>query len=183
MYCFCKGFQGLWVNFSIYQFIHRLEHHSLHHFLTRRNHFTINFSVNSSFDLRKFVLILTPYNSYRSTFFTCTTCSTRTVCINFNIVWKLVMYYVSYIIYINSSGSYIRCYKNGNIFCFKLLHHSVSLNLRHVSVQPTCIVTVCLQTFRYTLSFCTSTTKNNSINIRVRINQTSQYFITNTIVN
>ena len=170
------------MNLSVYQFIHRLEHHSLHHFLTRRNRFTINFSVNRSFDLSQFVLILTTYNSYRSTFFTCTTCSTRTVCINFNIVWKLVMYYVSYIIHINSSGSNISCYKNGNVFCFKLLHYTVSLNLRHISVQSTCIVTICLQTFCYTLSFYTRTTKNNGVNTRARINQTSQHFIAITVV-
>src|SRR5690606_29485622 len=46
-------------------------------------------------------------NNYRNTCFSSTSCTSRTMRIGFNFIWQLVVYNVCYVVYINTTSSYI----------------------------------------------------------------------------
>ena len=108
------------------------------------------------------------------TLFPSSSCPTDPMCICFCIMWYIIIYYMSKIIYVDTSSSNIRSTQQGDFLTFEFFEHFFSLTLSHIAMQ-------CISTISYGLyllhEFVASSlrlAKHDSIYIRSRINHSRQ---------
>ena len=86
--------------------------------------------LNHFFYLAKFKSFATMNNRQANTLATCTTCTSASMRINFNIIRKFEVDNVSDFFYINTTSCYISCYQKLQSLITKLTHNCITLSLR-----------------------------------------------------
>ena len=63
----------------------------------------------------------------------------------FFILWKIVVKYGIYIVYVNTSGSYVCRYEDICLAASETVHNAVTHGLLHIAVKPFCKISSSLK--------------------------------------
>src|SRR5450759_1736781 len=99
------------------------------------------------------------------------------MCIYFDIIRKAIINYMSKVVNIQSSGSYICGNQQLEVLYPEFLHNCITLHLRQIAMKCIGIISIVNKFRCYFLGLFPGTAKYNSINVRFKISNTFEYLV------
>ena len=169
-----ERFNFFFVHLYLFDIIYHLDELLLTDFLTRRQWTDSEFLIDDTFYLAHSAFFAQIYDSDRNTSLSGTSCTSTTVSVTFSIIWQTVVDNVCQVVHVESARSHVGSNQQLQMTLTELLHHQVTLCLAQLAMQWISVISVLNQLIGYLLCLFTSTTENDTVNLRIEVNHALQ---------